>query len=168
EELLLSLGADRDEIDVESTDVFSVVGHHPLCGSDSVLEEYLICPQGSFEPGLPRRVGEVRMVGPDDLVGGERYLDVVMRTEVDDIVVTVKIDSFGGVWLDHIVGIDLRMFVSHVSEELEPVVLCLVWQLSDQPDRLAIRRLRRIPGPPVRNQSVHIVVSRGVERFQMK
>src|SRR5699024_3248046 len=97
EELLLSLGADRDEIDVESTDVFSVVGHHPLCGSDSVLEEYLICPQGSFEPGLPRRVGEVRMVGPDDLVGGERYLDVVMRTEVDDIVVTVKIDSFGGV-----------------------------------------------------------------------
>src|SRR5699024_12104514 len=121
----LSLGTDGDEIDVESADEFSVVGHHPLGGSDSVLQEDSVCPQRSFESGLPCRVEEVGVVGPDDLIGGKRYLDVVMRTEIDDVVVAIKIDSFGGVRLDDIVGIDLRMFVPHVSEELKPVVLRL-------------------------------------------
>ena len=77
-------------------------------------------------------------MGPDDPVRGQRHLDVVTRPEVDDIVVAIEIDPFGRVRLDDIVGIDFGMFVSHIPEELESVVLRLVRQFADQPEGLPL------------------------------
>src|SRR5699024_1693055 len=117
---------------------FAVVGDHPFGGGDSMLQKDLICLQRSLKLRLSSGIEEVRMMGTDDLVSAERQADMLGRPEIDDMVVAIQVASLWRICSNDIIGIDFRMRVSHIFEELQTIVLSFIGQFSDNPNRLRL------------------------------
>src|SRR5699024_3085438 len=75
----------------------------------------------------------VGVVRADESVCCQSDVNMPFGAESNDVVISGKVGPFGGVGFDDVVGVDLRMVVAKILEEVKAVVLSLVRQFPDNP-----------------------------------